>query len=103
MSVEPRYETAYEQQQRIGHTDSVVCMDCGVFVMDTAAHTRFHSILSAHAWALAVLKNRHLSAAVHDKYDVAERIDSKRFDSWSADALAEVPAETTASSRPTED
>lgn len=42
---EPRYETAYEQQQRLGHTDSVVCMDCGVFMMDTAAHTRFHSIL----------------------------------------------------------
>lgn len=44
---EPRYETAYELGQRIGHTDSVVCMDCGTFVMDAAAHTRFHSILSA--------------------------------------------------------
>jgi hypothetical protein len=43
---EPRYETAYEQQQRTGHTDSVVCADCGVFVMDVAVHTRFHSILS---------------------------------------------------------
>ena len=42
---EPRYETAAEQQQRTGHTDSVVCMDCGAFVMDMAAHTRFHLIL----------------------------------------------------------
>jgi hypothetical protein len=30
----PRYETAYEQQQR------VVCTDCGVFVMDVAGSTR---------------------------------------------------------------
>jgi predicted Rossmann-fold nucleotide-binding protein len=44
----PRYETAYELGQRIGHTDSVVCTDCGAFVMDVAAHTRFHSILSGH-------------------------------------------------------
>ena len=44
----PDYETAYEQQQRLGHTDSVVCTDCGVFVMNVAAHTRFHSVLSAH-------------------------------------------------------
>ena len=50
---EPKYETAYELGQRIGHTDSVVCTDCGVFVMDVAAHTRFHSILSSHAWARA--------------------------------------------------
>jgi hypothetical protein len=56
---EPRYETAYEQQQRIGHTDSVVCMDCGVFVMDVAAHTRFHSILSGHdALAKAIADHR---------------------------------------------
>jgi hypothetical protein len=89
---EPRYETAYEQQQRIGHTDSVVCADCGAFVMNVAAHTRFHSILSAHAWALAVLKTTHIGHRVHDKYDAVERIDSKRFDSWSADALAEVIA-----------
>jgi hypothetical protein len=39
---EPRYETAYELGQRIGHTDSVICADCGVFVMDVAAHTRLH-------------------------------------------------------------
>jgi hypothetical protein len=43
---EPRYETAYEQLQRTGRTHSVVCMDCGVFVMDTDVHDRFHSILS---------------------------------------------------------
>jgi hypothetical protein len=90
---EPRYETAYELGQRIGHTDTVVCADCGAFVMDKAAHTRFHSILSGHAWALAVLKTAHISANVHASYDVAERIDSKRFDNWSADALAEVAAD----------
>jgi len=88
----PRYETAYEQQQRIGRTDSVVCMDCGAFVMDVAAHDRFHSILSAHAWALAVLKTAHIAAHVHDKYEAYDRIDSKQFDSWSADAFAEVTA-----------
>jgi len=92
-AAEPRYETAYELGQRIGHTDSVVCPDCGVFVMDKKAHTRFHSILSAHAWALAVLKNRHISGEVHGRYDVVERIDSKKFDNWSADALAEVIGE----------
>jgi hypothetical protein len=65
-------------------------MDCGVFVMDKAAHTRSHSIQSSWAWMLAVLKTAHLAAHLHDKYDVVERIDSKRFDNWSADALAEV-------------
>lgn len=54
------------------------------------AHTRFHSILSGHAWSLAVLKTSHIAAHVHDEYNVVERIDSKTFDSWSADALAEV-------------
>jgi hypothetical protein len=39
---------------------------------------------------LAVLKNAHLSAPVHDRYDAVERIDSRKFDNWSADALAEV-------------
>jgi hypothetical protein len=87
---EPRYETAYEQLQRIGHTDSVVCTDCGVFVMNVAAHNRFHSILASHAWTLAVLKTTHVAAHVHDKYDAVERIDSRKFDNWSADALAEV-------------
>lgn len=53
MSGEPRYETAAELQQRTGSTDTVVCLDCGVFVMDKAAHTRFHSIMSAQAVALA--------------------------------------------------
>ena len=92
MSGEPRYETAYELGQRTGHTDSVVCADCGAFVLDVAAHTRFHSILSGHAWALAVLKTSHIAARVHDKYDTVERIDSRTFDSWSGDALAEVIA-----------
>ena len=35
---EPRYETAHELSQRTGHADSVVCADCGAFVMDVAAH-----------------------------------------------------------------
>jgi hypothetical protein len=70
-----------------------VCLDCGVVVIITDAHTRFHSILSGHAWSLAVLKTSHIAAHVHDKYDVVERIDSKKFDNWSADALAEVVAE----------
>ena len=90
---ESRYETASEQLRRIGHTDSVVCADCGAFVMDVAAHNRFHSILSGHAWALAVLKTAHVAAHIHDLYDVVERIDSKQFDSWSADALSEVVAD----------
>lgn len=92
MSGEPRYETAHELGQRIGHTDSVVCADCGVFVMDKTAHTRFHSILGAHAWALAVLKTAHIAAHVHDRYEAYDKISSKKFDSWSGDALAEVIA-----------
>ncbi len=68
------------------------CLDCGAMGLaeNQPAHTRFHSILSSHAWALAVLKNRHIAAHVHDKYDAVERISSRKFDNWSADALAEV-------------
>lgn len=66
------------------------CEDCGVAVANREAHTRFHSILSAHAWALAVLKTAHLAAHVHDRYEAYDKIDSLRFDSWSGDALAEV-------------
>ena len=71
---------------------SVTCEDCGCAVADEAAHTRFHSILSGHAWSLAVLKTSHIAAHTHDRYDVVERIDSRTFDSWSSDALAEVVA-----------
>jgi hypothetical protein len=88
----PRYETAAELQQRTGSTDSVVCLDCGVFVMDKAAHTRSHSIMSSWAWTLAILKTSHIGAEVHEKFDVVQRIDSRKFDNWSADALAEVIA-----------
>jgi len=35
-------------------------------------------------------------AHVHDRYEVVERIDSKKFDNWSADALAEVVGEIAA-------
>jgi hypothetical protein len=68
------------------------CEDCGVAVTDKATHTRFHSILSAHAWALGVLKTTHLGPAVHNRYEAVAKIDSKRFDSWTNDALAEVTA-----------
>ena len=73
------------------------CEDCGVQVVSTEAHTRFHSILSAHAWALAILKTAHIAAHVHDKYEAYDKINSKRFDSWSGDALAEVAAKLSAS------
>ena len=37
--------------------DFAGCLDCGVAVIDEAAHTRFHSILSSHARALTALKD----------------------------------------------
>jgi len=86
MSGEPRYEA--HVGNHVG--GDLVCLDCGVIVADRAAHSRFHSILSGHAWALAVLKTAHIGASVHDQYTVRERIDSKQFDSWTNDALAEV-------------
>jgi hypothetical protein len=70
------------------------CEDCGAAVTNREAHTRFHSILSAHAWTLAVLKTVHLGAHVHDRYEAVDRINSRRFDSWSNDALAEVTGTT---------
>lgn len=83
MSVGPRYKV----------TDGVtVCEDCGVVVAITDSHARFHSILSGHAWTLAVLKTSHIGPAAHNRYDAVERIDRKKFDSWSGDALAEVIA-----------
>jgi len=63
------------------------CEDCGVAVTNQATHTRFHSILSAHAWALAVIQNAHMAAHVHDRYEVVDKIHSKRFDSWTNDVL----------------
>lgn len=67
-----------------------MCKDCGAVVIDQRVHDRFHSILDSHAWALAVLKGAHLAPHVHDKYKVVEKINSKKFDNWSADAFAEV-------------
>lgn len=84
MSVEPRYKEM---------DGATVCEDCGVVVVVIEAHTRFHSISSSWAWALAVLKTAHVAAHIHDKYDIVERIDSRKFDNWSADALAEVVKE----------
>ena len=81
MTAGPRYQVA----------DGVtVCLDCGVVVAITEAHTRFHSIMSSWAWMLAVLKTAHVAAHIHAQYDVVERVDSRKFDNWSADALAEV-------------
>jgi hypothetical protein len=79
-------------EPRYAVTDSGIdyCQDCGVAVIDRTAHTRFHSILASHGWVLAVLKNTHLSMTTHDRYDSTERIDRRKFDNWSADALAEV-------------
>lgn len=70
-----------------------MCEDCGALVLDRPVHDRSHSIQSSLAWALAVLKTAHVAAHIHDQYDVVERIDSRQFDNWSADALAEVMAE----------
>jgi hypothetical protein len=84
MTAGPRYEVK----------DGVTaCLDCGVVVAITEAHTRFHSIMSSWAWMLAVLKTSHVAAHIHDQYDVVERIDRRKFDNWSADALAEVTAD----------
>jgi hypothetical protein len=81
MAAEPRYQDTER---------GLTCLDCGSYIADRPAHTRFHSILSGHAWALAILKNSHVSDEVHARYDVAERESRRKFDSWSADALAEV-------------
>ena len=78
-------EPRYEEEDGI-----LACLDCGAIVVDRKVHTRFHSTLSAHAWALAVLKTAHIAAHVHDKYEAYDKIDSKQFDSWTNDALAEV-------------
>jgi 5-methylcytosine-specific restriction endonuclease McrA len=86
---EPRYEN-----RDIGGMAFLACLDCGALIDDRDSHTRFHSILGGHAWTLAVLKTAHVAAHIHDKYDTTARIDSKRFDSWSAGALAEVTGET---------
>lgn len=69
------------------------CEDCGAVVVNRKTHDRHHSIQSSWAWALAVLKTAHVAAHVHDTYEVVDRIDSRKFDNWSADALAEVMAE----------
>jgi hypothetical protein len=80
----PRYEKRH---------DHTVCLDCGAIVAEHTAHTRFHSILSGHAWMLAILKTSHVAAGVHDRYDVDERAARRQFDSWTNDALAEVISE----------
>ena len=91
---EPRYELMPAQFAIMAAGHVWRCLDCGCVGLadDQPAHTRFHSILSSHAWALAVLKNTHRTTRIHDRYDAVERIDSKQFDNWSADALAEVVA-----------
>lgn len=78
----------YTPAEPIGRCDT--CRDCGAIVADRAAHDRFHSILASHAWALAVLQVTHIAAHIHDRYEANDKINSKQFDNWSADALAEV-------------
>jgi hypothetical protein len=77
----PRYERRH---------DHIVCLDCGAIIAETAAHSRFHSVLNGHAWMLAVLKTAHIGAGVHDRYDVDERTARRQFDSWTNDALADL-------------
>ena len=85
---EPRY-WKLTSLERDYYPTEVVCQDCGARVLDRDAHTRFHSILSGHAWMLACLKVSHLAAVMHDKYDVVERIDTRQFDSWAPEVFAE--------------
>ena len=87
---EPRYRDLSSLEAQYPSSSWSVCEDCGCLVAEKKAHTRYHSIQSGWAWALAVLKTAHIAAHVHDKYEVPERIDSRKFDNWSADALAEV-------------
>lgn len=70
----PRYETAHDLQERTGEIDTVVCTECGAFVMNKAAHDRHHDILDRSAVALAILGAAHFSADAHDRYDTAGRI-----------------------------
>ena len=69
-----------------------VCTDCGAIVNadHRAIHDRWHSILASHGWALAVLQTAHIAAHVHDRYEAYDKINSRKFDNWSADALREV-------------
>jgi hypothetical protein len=61
-----------------------------VAVYDKEAHTRFHSILGGHGFAIAILTVAHLSGNIHDKYEAYDKIRAMKFDNWSADAFAEV-------------
>lgn len=54
------------------------CTDCGGLVLDMAAHERFHAILNSHALVLALLQTSHTVEHVHNRYDIAERIDARR-------------------------
>lgn len=85
----------YERIGMVANLGDVHRCECGALVLyvDQPVHNRFHSILSSHAWVLAVLKTSHIAAHVHDRYDAVERIDSRHFDNWSTDALAEVVAQ----------
>lgn len=74
----PEYETTAQSWERLGYLDMCVCTDCGTFVMDKRAHDRFHSILSEHALAIAILLTSHIGERVHSRYDVHERINRRR-------------------------
>lgn len=87
MSGEPRYSEASGPSSRF-------CLDCGVAIESFKAHTRFHAVLNDQARAVAMLLSSHISAGVHDRYDVNDRFDRGRNENnWSAEAFAEVVAE----------
>lgn len=83
-------ETPWEGNRPATHGADLMCLECGVPVWDTEIHGRFHSILSSHAWAIAVLSTSHISESAHDRYEIYEKIRSKKFDNWSDDAFKEV-------------
>lgn len=93
MSAGPEYKTYESLAQRLRikkRVDNLVCLDCGVLVVDKEAHDRLHSITSSWAWAIAIIKTRHATEEIHNRYDIIPRIDSKRFGNNSADALAAI-------------
>lgn len=69
-----------------------VCEGCGCLVAERLreTHETYESVVSSHGWAIAVLQTAHISAEVHNHYDVRERINRKKFKNWSDRAFKEV-------------
>lgn len=88
MSAGPEYKTYESLAQRFHikkRVDNLVCMACGVLVVDKESHDRLHSIMSSWALAIAILKTSHVSEEIHDNWDVIQRIDRRRFRNNNAD------------------